>query len=301
MLMMLSPLRHLTDINSQLQRGIAAAESVFQLIDEKSQQDSGTKDLEKVFGDIEFNSVVFRYPNVGQTALSKISISIKAGETVAFVGPSGCGKTSLVNLIPRLYEVTEGTLTIDGYPVQQLRLNSLRSHIALVSQDIILFNDTIRNNITYGVTQASSQAIDSAILTAGLREFIDSLPSGLETVIGDRGVRLSGGQRQRVAIARAVLKNAPILILDEATSALDSTTEAAVKVAIDSLRYGRTTLIVAHRLSTILDADRIFVLDKGRVVGCGSHMQLLETNQLYAALYSRDSPRGTENGQGAED
>lgn len=290
MLMMLSPLRHLTDINSQLQRGLAAAESVFNLIDEKSENDAGRTILERVRGKIEFRDVEFRYPTSERAALSKISISIRAGETVGFVGPSGCGKTSLVNLIPRLYEINSGTITIDGYRIQDLTLTSLRSHIALVSQDIILFNDTIRNNITYGLTQPSSADFDSAILAADLKEFIDSLPGGIQTMIGDRGVRLSGGQRQRVAIARAILKNASILILDEATSALDSKTEEQVKISVDRLRRGRTTLIVAHRLSTVVDADRIFVLEGGSISDCGSHAELLKRNRLYLELYSRSTP-----------
>ena len=292
MLMMFGPLRHLADINAQLQRGLASAEAVFELIDEKSERDTGTHTVERVQGAIEFQGITLAYPSSDRKVLAGLTVSIRPGETVAFVGPSGGGKTSLVNLVPRLYEPTEGKVLIDGIPIADLTLASLRAQIALVSQDVVLFNDSIRNNIAYGAASVTDQELHAAIDAADLGKFVASLPEGAETVIGDRGVRLSGGQRQRIAIARAVLKNAPILILDEATSALDTTAEASVKSAIDRLRKGRTTLVVAHRLSTIVDADRIVVIEAGQIVEQGSHQELLNRAGLYASLYARASSAG---------
>ena len=292
MLMMFGPLRHLADINAQLQRGLASAEAVFELIDEKSERDTGTRTVERVQGAREFQGITLAYPSSERKVLAGLSVSIQPGETVAFVGPSGGGKTSLVNLVPRLYEPTEGKVLIDGIPIADLTLASLRAQIALVSQDVVLFNDSIRNNIAYGAASVTDQDLDAAIDAADLGKFVASLPEGAKTVIGDRGVRLSGGQRQRIAIARAVLKNAPILILDEATSALDTTAEASVKSAIDRLREGRTTLVVAHRLSTIVDADRIVVIDAGQIVEQGTHQDLLDHAGLYASLYARASSAG---------
>jgi subfamily B ATP-binding cassette protein MsbA len=292
MLMMFGPLRHLADINAQLQRGLASAESVFELIDEKSERDTGTRTVERVQGAINFERVSLAYPSRERKVLEDFSTSIQPGETVAFVGPSGGGKTSLINLVPRLYEPTSGRVLVDGIPISELTLPSLRSQIALVSQDVVLFNDSIRNNIAYGTSSVTEAALSAAIEAADLFEFIAALPEGAETIIGDRGVRLSGGQRQRIAIARAVLKNAPILILDEATSALDTTAEASVKSAIDRLRKGRTTLVVAHRLSTIVDADRILVIDVGRLIEQGTHQQLLDRAGLYARLYAQATTAG---------
>ena len=292
MLMMFGPLRHLADINAQLQRGLASAEAVFELIDEKSERDTGTHTVERVQGAIEFQGITLAYPSSDRKVLAGLTVSIRPGETVAFVGPSGGGKTSLVNLVPRLYEPTEGKVLIDGIPIADLTLANLRAQIALVSQDVVLFNDSIRNNIAYGAASVTDQELHAAIDAADLGKFVASLPEGAETVIGDRGVRLSGGQRQRIAIARAVLKNAPILILDEATSALDTTAEASVKSAIDRLRKGRTTLVVAHRLSTIVDADRIVVIEAGQIVEQGSHQELLNRAGLYASLYARASSAG---------
>jgi len=286
MLMMLGPLRHLSDVNAQLQKGLAAAESVFHLIDEKSELDSGQDAIGRTKGNIDFFEVSLVYENSERSILSKITLSIRAGETVAFVGPSGGGKTSIVNLIPRLYEPTSGLIRIDGIPIHTLTLASLRSQISLVSQDIVLFNDSIRNNIIYGSQLASDDEVRSALSAADLLDFVDSLPDGINTIVGDRGVLLSGGQKQRVAIARALLKNAPILILDEATSSLDSTAEANVKASIDQLRKGRTTLVVAHRLSTIANADRIYVIDTGQILAQGTHLELLERSQVYSRLYA---------------
>ncbi|MBU3721215.1 MAG: lipid A export permease/ATP-binding protein MsbA [Burkholderiaceae bacterium] len=292
MLMMFGPLRHLADINAQLQRGLASAEAVFELIDEKSERDTGTRTVARVQGALEFQGITLAYPSSDRKVLAGLSVNVRPGETVAFVGPSGGGKTSLVNLVPRLYEPTEGKVLIDGIPIADLTLASLRAQIALVSQDVVLFNDSIRNNIAYGAASVTDQDLHAAIEAADLAKFVASLSEGAETVIGDRGVRLSGGQRQRIAIARAVLKNAPILILDEATSALDTTAEASVKSAIDRLRKGRTTLVVAHRLSTIVDADRIVVIDAGQIVEQGTHQELLDRGGLYASLYARASSAG---------
>ena len=294
MLMMFGPLRHLADVNAQLQRGLAAAEAVFELIDEKSEQDVGTRVIERVRGEIEFQGVSFSYLGSDCPVLKQVSLRIQPGETIALVGPSGGGKTSLVNLLPRLYEPTSGRVLLDGISVSEFTLASLRSQVALVSQDVVLFNDSIRNNIAYGAVNASDQQVLAAVAAADLAAFVDSCPDGINTVIGDRGVRLSGGQRQRIAIARAVLKNAPILILDEATSALDMHAEASVKVAIDQLRQGRTTVVVAHRLSTIVDASRIIVIKGGEIVEQGSHRELLQLGGVYAGLYRRASDSGRD-------
>jgi subfamily B ATP-binding cassette protein MsbA len=286
--MMFGPLRHLADVNAQLQRGLASAEAVFELIDEKSERDTGSRTVDRVRGEITFEGVSLAYPSSDREVLQAVSIVIRPGETVALVGPSGGGKTSLINLLPRLYEPTAGRVLVDGIAVTELTLASLRTQIALVSQDVVLFNDSIRNNIIYGASDSSEARLDAAIAAADLSDFVASLPEGAETVIGDRGVRLSGGQRQRIAIARAVLKNAPILLLDEATSALDTKAEASVKAAIDRLRQGRTTLVVAHRLSTIVNADRILVIANGRLVEEGRHEDLMAKAGLYASLYSKN-------------
>ena len=288
MLMMFGPLRHLADVNAQLQRGLASAEAVFELIDEKSERDTGSQTVGRVRGEIEFQAVSLAYPSSERQVLQEVSVVIRPGETVALVGPSGGGKTSLINLLPRLYEPTAGRVLIDGIAVTDLSLASLRAQIALVSQDVVLFNDSIRNNIVYGATESAEAEVNAAIAAADLSDFVASLPDGADTVIGDRGVRLSGGQRQRIAIARAVLKNAPILLLDEATSALDTKAEASVKAAIDRLRQGRTTLVVAHRLSTIVNADRILVIANGRLVEEGRHETLMAKAGLYASLYSKN-------------
>ena len=287
MLMMFSPLRHLTDINAQLQRGLAAAEVVFKFIDEHTESDRGTMKLTKKQCEIRFDSVSFRYPTRQDMALKNISLVIPPGKTYAFVGPSGGGKSTLVSLLPRLYEISSGKILIDGVSIQDLTLQSLRQHISLVSQDVILFNDTIANNICYGLDNISSGQLESVIKSTDLQSFIESLPDGLNTIVGDRGVRVSGGQRQRLAIARALLKDAPILILDEATSALDNTSESAVKAAIDLLRHNRTTLVVAHRLSTVINADQIVVLEGGEVVQSGVHDELVRVPGAYQNLYQK--------------
>lgn len=285
MLLMFGPLRHLTDVNSQIQRGIVAAESIFSLLDEPSEPNLGRSKLSDVSGAISFQGVKLRYEGRERLAVDGVTLEIPPGKTFAFVGPSGSGKTSLVNLLPRVYELCEGRILIDGISIQDVSLLSLREQFALVSQDVILFNDTIRSNITYGSQNTSDENLWRAVRAADLEDFIRGLPAGLDTMVGDRGVRLSGGQRQRVAIARAVVKNAPILILDEATSALDSNSEAHVKRAIDALRSNRTTLVIAHRLTTVVDADQIVVMDQGKIVQKGTHEELLQCDGLYKQLY----------------
>jgi len=287
MLMMFGPLRHLTDVNSQMQRGLVAAESIFSLIDENTERDAGKKTLARAIGSIVFTEISLCYPGRDRPAVEAVNLEIPAGKTFALVGPSGSGKTSLISLLPRLYEPTAGKIKIDDVSIDELKLRSLREQLALVSQDVILFNDTIGRNIAYGRDNISEEAIWQAVRAADLEQFIRSLPEGLQTMVGDRGVRLSGGQRQRVAIARAVIKDAPILILDEATSALDTASEASVKAAIDRLRHNRTTLIVAHRLSTVENADWVVVMDGGKIVQQGTHRSLIAESGLYHSLYSK--------------
>jgi subfamily B ATP-binding cassette protein MsbA len=283
---MFSPLKHLAEINSNLQRGLAAAEGVFNLLDENSETDTGTKLLQRARGQISFTNVTVQYPNRDNLALDSVNLEIPAGQTYALVGPSGGGKSTFVNLLPRLYKVDSGSITLDNIDIYDLTLKNLRSQIALVSQDVVLFNDTIAKNIAYGRGDVNDAEIREAASAADLTSFIDSLPQGIQTIVGDRGVRVSGGQRQRIAIARAIIKDAPILILDEATSALDTKSESNVQNAIERLRKGRTTLVVAHRLSTVLNADRIIVIDQGRIVQSGTHQELIGFPGLYQSLYN---------------
>ena len=282
--LLLPPTKRLAGVNEFLQRGIAASESIFGLADAAMEIDTGEADSE-IVGQIRFEGVSLHYPD--RLALDGIDLEISAGENVAFVGRSGSGKTSLVNLVPRFYESTTGRIFIDDRPVDAFRLASLRRHIAYVGQNVVLFNDSIRNNIAYGaLREVPSEAIELAARRAQVEAFAVELSDGLDTVIGENGVRLSGGQRQRLAIARALLKNAPILILDEATAALDNEVEQLVQSALNALRAGRTCLIVAHRLSTIEQADRIVVLDRGRIVEVGTHATLLKAGRAYARLYA---------------
>ncbi len=295
MAMLFSPLKRLTSVNGPLQRGLAAADSVFGMIDEPAEADEGTRTLGRCRGHLEFKDVSFAYEKEKSGGVESLSFVIEPGETIALVGPSGGGKSTLVNLIPRFYTPDSGQILLDGVDTRTLTLASLRRHIGLVSQDVVIFNDTVRNNIAYGaLAGADDSEVVKAAEAAHAREYIDKLPHGFDTVLGQRGVGLSGGQRQRIAIARAFLKDAPVLILDEATSSLDSESERHIQEALEVLRRGRTTIVIAHRLSTIEWADRILVMSGGRIVESGTHEALLKVNNLYAGLYHIQFARQSE-------
>ena len=285
MLMLLAPLKRLAEMNGPLQRGMAASEAVFGLIDAQPERTTGRPLAQRARGLLEFVDVSFSYPGQTQRALSGINLAIRPGETVAFVGMSGGGKSTLVGLVPNFYSVSGGQILLDGQPVEEITLPSLRAQIAMVSQNVVLFDDTVSANIAYGDPAPDMERVQAAARAAYLTDVIRQLPQGMDTMVGDNGSRLSGGQRQRLAIARAIYKDAPILILDEATSALDTESERAVQAALDALMRGRTTLVIAHRLSTIERADRIVVLVGGQVVEMGSHAELLEMDGTYASLY----------------
>jgi len=281
--LLFSPIKRLTKINDPLQRGLAAAESIFALIDEQAEQDKGTYSAERSRGEVRFEQVCLRYPGCDADALGPIDLTLRPMATTALVGASGSGKTTLANLIPRIYTPTEGRVVLDDVDVRDWSLASLRQQIAYVSQDVVLFNDTVARNIAYG-SDADDQAIRDAAEASGSLEFIENMPEGFDTMIGENGVRLSGGQRQRLAIARALLADAPLLILDEATSALDTQSERLVQKALETLCEHRTTLVIAHRLSTIQSADHILVFQDGQVVEQGTHDQLLGQQGVYASL-----------------
>ena len=287
--MLVKPIRQLTEINSAIQRGIAAAQSIFEVLDADAEIDSGAIELKSANGNFEFCDLNFNYKKSTKQVLSDINFSVSAGETIALVGSSGSGKSTLVNLIPRFYSLHQGTILLDGTDIKDYTLTSLREQIAIVSQKVTLFNGSIYSNIAYGsLANKSVEQVESAAQMANADEFIKNLPEGYDTLIGDDGVMLSGGQRQRIAIARAILKDAPILILDEATSALDTDSERFIQAALDGLIKDRTTFVIAHRLSTIEKADRILVMESGRIVEQGSHEELLSLSGRYAQLCNQE-------------
>lgn len=284
MLLVISPLKHLIDVNQPLQRGMTAAELIFGLIDEPLEPAGGTRRLQHARGEIEFSNVTFTYGSPDRLTLDHVSFTAAPGEMIALAGPSGSGKTTLVNLLPRFFAPTGGRILVDGVPIDEYDIHDLRGQIAMVSQDVVLFNDTVAANVAYGGTPDRAR-VQAALAAANLWDTILAMPEGMDTLVGGNGMRLSGGQRQRLAIARAIYKDAPILILDEATSALDSESERHVQAALETLMKGRTTLVIAHRLSTIERADRILVMEAGRIVEQGSHEALLQHNGLYAHLH----------------
>ena len=287
MMLLFAPIKRITGISQALQRGLAAAETIFQFLDEPEEKQAGLPLASKTRGQLELQQLSFRYPGSERVALRDITLTLNAGETVALVGSSGSGKTTLASLVPRFYEPDSGQLLLDGVPLADYALPALREQIALVSQDVVLFNGTVAANIAYGaLDKVGREQIIEAARAANALDFIEALPDGFDTEIGENGTRLSGGQRQRLAIARALLKNAPLLILDEATSALDTESERLVQAALDNLMKNRTTLVIAHRLSTIEQADRIVVMHQGEVVEVGTHHTLLAENGMYAKLHS---------------
>jgi subfamily B ATP-binding cassette protein MsbA len=281
--------RQLAQVINKIQKGVAAADSIFEQLDAESEMDKGDYIAESIEGNIYYNNVSFSYHENNKKVINNITLDIKAGETVAFVGRSGSGKTTLVSLLPRFYSSFDGDILLDNSSIQEYTLSSLRENISFVGQGVTLFNDTVANNIAYGsLADLDRKQIINAAKKAHAMEFIEQLPDGIDTVIGEDGARLSGGQRQRLAIARALLKDAPILVLDEATSALDNESESKIQVALEEVMKNRTTLVVAHRLSTIESADKIVVMDEGRVVEQGSHSELLKKNGYYAQLHSKN-------------
>lgn len=287
--MLVKPIRQLTEINSAIQRGIAAAQSIFEVLDADSEIDTGSIEIESARGKFEFCDLNFSYQGSEKKILSDINFTVDAGETIALVGSSGSGKSSLVNLIPRFYSLKQGSILLDGNNINDYSLSSLRQQIAVVSQKVTLFNGSIYSNIAYGdLANKSEQQVKAAATMANADKFINNLPDGYDTLIGDDGVMLSGGQRQRIAIARAILKDAPILILDEATSALDTDSERYIQAALDGLIKDRTTFVIAHRLSTVEKADRILVMESGSIIEQGSHAELLSANGRYAQLYNQE-------------
>ncbi len=285
MMLMLQPLRRITNVNATLQRGVAGADSLFMILDQKDEKDIGTTKIKRVNGNVKFDSVDFSYDK-DNLVIDDVSVSIGAGKVLAIVGHSGSGKSTLVNLLPRFYEINSGKISIDDISISDFTLESLRENISLVSQDVILFNESIKSNLTYGqLKPCNEKDLLKVAEAAFINDFAKDLPNGLDTIVGDRGMLLSGGQRQRIAIGRALLKNAPILILDEATSALDTQSERHIQDALNLLMKDRTTLVIAHRLSTVEKADKIIVLDAGKIVEQGTHKDLINNDGQYANLY----------------
>lgn len=286
MMALIKPLKRFTSLTASIQRGLAGAQSVFELIDEPIEKDEGVVEVDRVRGKVSYCDVTFTYPKHEKTVLNQVSFDIEPGQIVALVGHSGGGKSTIASLLPRFYDIEQGVISIDGINIQDFKLSNLRQQFAIVSQNVTLFNDTVRHNIAYGQSlSVSDETVIHAAKMANAWEFIEQMPNGLDTLIGENGVLLSGGQRQRIAIARAILKNAPILILDEATSALDTQSERLIQSALDELMKCRTTLVIAHRLSTIENADKILVIDQGCVVESGTHQELIEQNGYYAKLH----------------
>ncbi|WP_099121279.1 lipid A ABC transporter ATP-binding protein/permease MsbA [Xenorhabdus sp. KK7.4] len=286
MIALMRPLKSLTNVNAQFQRGMAACQTLFTILDMEQEKDDGKREIKKAKGDLEFRDVTFCYPTKESPALKNISMTVPAGKTIALVGRSGSGKSTIANLLTRFYDVSEGGISLDGHDLREYTLSSLRNQIALVSQNVHLFNDTVANNIAYASEgQFSREEIERAAEMAYAMDFIKKLDNGLDTMIGENGVLLSGGQRQRIAIARALLRDSPILILDEATSALDTESERAIQAALDELQKNRTSLVIAHRLSTIESADEIIVIEDGNIIERGNHTALLEKNGAYAQLH----------------
>ena len=292
------PIRQLSEVSSTIQKGVAGAESIFEQLDEAPEVDHGTQERERVSGRLEVRNLSFQYPGAEKSVLNDISFVAEPGQMVALVGRSGSGKSTLASLIPRFYHHEQGQILIDGLDVEEYSLRNLRQHIALVTQHVTLFNDSVTNNIAYGdLAGAPIEQVRQAAEAAYAAEFIDKLPQGFDTLVGENGVLLSGGQRQRLAIARALLKNAPLLILDEATSALDTESERHIQAALDEVMKGRTTLVIAHRLSTIEKADLILVMDQGQIVERGNHAELLAQNGYYARLHAKQFEEGDEQPQ----
>ncbi|MGR9072965.1 MAG: lipid A export permease/ATP-binding protein MsbA [Gammaproteobacteria bacterium] len=289
------PVRQLSEVGVNIQKGIAAAESIFEVLDEKEEEDNGTYETERAKGKLEFENLSFAYPGTEKQVLKSITFTAEPGKTVALVGYSGSGKTTLASLVPRFYDFSDGRILLDGVDIREYALKNLRRQIALVTQHVTLFNDTVERNIAYGsMAGIDRQKVIEAAAAANAMEFIEELPNGLDTLVGENGVKLSGGQRQRLAIARALLKDAPLLILDEATSALDTESERKIQFALENVMTGRTTLVIAHRLSTIENADLILAMDKGRIVEMGSHAELIKKNGYYAKLHQTQVQRHSE-------
>ena len=286
MTMLLKPLKQLTTVNSEFQKGMAACVSIFSVLDNAIEKDTGSKSLDKADGKLAFKNVTFHYPNKEEAALSDMSFTVEPGKTFALVGRSGSGKSTISSLLTRFYDPQQGAILLDDVPLEDFKLKDLRRQFALVSQHVTLFNDTIANNIAYGSEgRVTPEQVLAAAKTAHAMEFIEQLPNGMETLIGENGLMLSGGQRQRLAIARAVLLDAPVLILDEATSALDTESERLIQDALETLQQDRTSIVVAHRLSTIESADQILVIEKGRILEQGDHASLLSKDGAYAQLH----------------